>query len=63
VHSDLDRSVAALERNLDLTEVVVRVRVVKREADELLDDPAEPPLVVCRDSDSCGKRGEDCQYQ
>ena len=33
VHGDLDRSVARLERDLDLAEIVVRVRVVKREAD------------------------------
>ena len=49
--------------NLDLAEVVVRVRVVKREADELLDDRAEPPLVLCGDSASGCKRREDCQHQ
>ena len=63
VHDDLDRSVTRVERDLDLAEVVVRVCVVKREADELMDDRAEPPLVLCRDSGSGCKRREECQYQ
>ncbi len=63
MHGDMHRSVAGLERDLDLAEVVVRVRVVKREADEFLDDRAEPPLVLCRDSDSGCKRGDQCKHQ
>ena len=63
MHGDVDRTVARLERNLDLAEVVVRVRVVKREADELLDDGAEAPLVLSGNSDTGCKRREECQYQ
>src|SRR6266536_1779600 len=63
VHDELDRSATRLERNLNLAEVVVRVRIVKREAEELLDDRAEPPLVLSGDSDSGCKGREECQYQ
>jgi hypothetical protein len=40
VHGDFDETVARLERHLDLAEVVVRVGVVEREAEEALDDGA-----------------------
>jgi len=63
MHGDLDRSVARLQRDLDLAEVVVRVRVLKRKADELLDNRAEPPLVLCVDSDSGCKRRDQRKHE
>ena len=46
VHHDVDVTVGRLERHLDLAEIVVRVRVLEREADEPLDDGAQSPRVV-----------------
>ena len=63
VHGDVDETVARLERHLDLAEVVVGVGVVKREADEALHDRAQPPLVLCWDSDSDCKGREEGQHQ
>jgi hypothetical protein len=63
MHGDVHRSFAGLERDVDLAEVVVRVRVVEREADESLDDPAEPTLVLGGDTDGGCKRGDQCKHQ
>jgi hypothetical protein len=62
VHGDVDETIARLERQLDLAEVVVRVGVVKSEADEPFDNPAQPPRIVCGNSGSGRKRREDGQY-
>jgi hypothetical protein len=59
----MNRSVAGVEGDLDLAEVVVRVRVVEREVDESLDDRAEPPLVLGGDSYSGCERGDQCKHQ
>ena len=62
VHGDVDETIARLERQLDLAEVVVRVCVVKSEADEPFDNPAQPPRIVFGNSGSGRKRREESQY-
>src|SRR5512132_3980329 len=47
-----------LERHLDLAQVVVRVGVLESEADEPLDNGAQPALVLCGDSGRGRKRSQ-----
>jgi hypothetical protein len=63
VDGDVDEIGVRLQRHLDLTEIIVRVGVVKREADEALDDRAQPPLVISADSGSTAERRNESQNQ
>ncbi len=63
VHRDLDETVARLERHLDLAEVVVRIGVLEREADEALDDGSQSPRIVRGDSDRSRKGGDHRRHQ
>ena len=52
-----------LERHLDLAQVVVRVGVLESEADEALDNRAQPPLVLCGGSGGGRKRRQEGQHE